>query len=746
MAAVLACVVVLVAYLYLRHRVQNALKEVPQKIGINIQQSAQGFTISKSEQGRTLFKLQAGKAIQFKQGGKVELHDVSITLYGRDSSRFDQVYGQDFEYDQPSGDVTGKGEVSIDLESNPQGILNPDQAAPKELKDPIHLKTTGLVFNVKSGDAHTSSTVEFQVPQASGSALGANYVANDMVLTLESHVQITVNGAPPSTIFADQAVLEKTLRRAVLQRARAISAEKQAKADELVLFIRDNNTLDRAVARGNVSIQASGANPAAISAQEAELIMQEREGVDHAVLSGDVHLRTMGRQGNETSAGRAILIFGERNELKKVHAENGVKLIQRPQGTGAQNVQVSSPAMDFLISGSRRLSRAETIGPPLIVIQSQQGPGENRITADKFIAKFDDGQLSSVRGERNARVVSTTPERANTAQPERVSTSDTIYAIFAPGTGMQAAIQEGRFTYTAGAQKAFAERARYTAADQIITLAGSPRVVDAGTATTARNIRLNRSTGDAFAEGDVKTTYSDLKPQPSGAMLASSDPVHVSAQSMAANGHSGIATYSGSARLWQNANVVEAPTIQFQKDQRLVNASSNLSHKVSTVLVATDQSGKVSPVTVTSNHLTYRDSERTARFEGEVVVRGSDLTITARRMDVVLASASSPSRIEGRAETPVSPTPTNTGQARLEKIIASGSVLITEPNRRATGEQLVYTAADDKFVLTGGPPSIFDAELGKITGVSLTLFRRDGRVNVEGDSRSPAVTETRVVR
>jgi len=29
---------------------------------------------------------------------------------------------------------------------------------------------------------------------------------------------------------------------------------------------------------------------------------------------------------------------------------------------------------------------------------------------------------------------------------------------------------------------------------------------------------------------------------------------------------------------------------------------------------------------------------------------------------------------------------------------------------------LVYTAADDKFVLTGGPPSIFDAERGKITG------------------------------
>ena len=130
-AAVLVCLMVAGTYFYAKHRVQNALKQIPGKIGINIQQSAQGFTISKSEQGRTLFKLQASRAVQFKQSGQIELHNVAITLYGRDSSRFDQVYGEDFEYDQQSGDVTSKGEVSIDLQANPEGILNPDQAPPE---------------------------------------------------------------------------------------------------------------------------------------------------------------------------------------------------------------------------------------------------------------------------------------------------------------------------------------------------------------------------------------------------------------------------------------------------------------------------------------------------------------------------------------------------------------------------------------------------------------------------------------
>jgi lipopolysaccharide export system protein LptA len=235
-------------------------------------------------------------------------------------------------------------------------------------------------------------------------------------------------------------------------------------------------------------------------------------------------------------------------------------------------------------------------------------------------------------------------------------------------------------------------------------------------------------------------------------LLAASDPVHVTAKSMAAHSNLAIATYTGDARLWQNANIVEAPSIQFQKNERALVADSTASQKVSTVLVGTDKSGKPTVVTVTANHVTYRDSDRKAHFEGDVMASSSDLTITSNQMDVFLspqdmerrASLPVPSRRAG--ETPTAPQSLAAGQASLEKIIASGAVIITEPNRRGTGEMLVYTAKDDKFVLTGGPPSIFDAEHGKITGVSLTLYRRDDRVVVEGDSRSPAVTQTRVVR
>ncbi len=753
-AAVFVCLVVAGTYFYARHRIENALKQVPGKIGLNIQQSAQGFTISKSEQGRTLFRLQASKAIQFRQGGQTELHDVAITLYGRDSSRFDQVYGKDFEYDQASGNVISKGEVSIDLQANPQGILNPDQAPPKELKNPLHLKTTGLVFNQKTGNAWTPEEIDFRVPQANGSAVGAEYIANQGVLTLKSQIKIVVSGPTPSTILAPQAILEKKERQILLRYPHAENPLQQAQSDDLTLFLRDDNTLDHAVATGNVVMHATGDHPATVSAQKLEVLMKPHTGIDQAVLTGVVHLKTEGPQPAETSAGRAVLSFSGKNVFTKVHAEQQVKLLQHQKATSAsQDVEVTAPAMDFFVADGRRLAHAETIGPPQVSILPATGKlgMQTRATADKFIAKFDSlGQLASVHGEANARVVTITQDKA--VDHDRVSASDSIDAFLQPGVGVSTLVQQGHFTYADGSQQTFADRARYTLADQVLVLTGSPRMVDTGTATTARTVRLNRATGDGFAQGDVKTTYSDLKPQPSGALLAASDPVHVTAKSMAAHSNLAIATYTGDARLWQNANIVEAPSIQFQKNERALVADSTVSQKVSTVLVGTDKSGKPTVVTVTANHLTYRDSDRKAHFEGDVMASSSDLTISSNQMDVFLspqdmerrASLPVPSRRAGK--TPTAPQSLAAGQASLEKIIASGGVIVTEPNRRGTGEMLVYTAKDDKFVLTGGPPSIFDAEHGKITGVSLTLYRRDDRVVVEGDSRSPAVTQTRVVR
>jgi len=157
------------------------------------------------------------------------------------------------------------------------------------------------------------------------------------------------------------------------------------------------------------------------------------------------------------------------------------------------------------------------------------------------------------------------------------------------------------------------------------------------------------------------------------------------------------------------------------------------------VLVQVDKSGKATPVTITSGHLKYADAERRIFLDGGVTAKGSDTALTAQQMTVFLRS---------RSESQAGAGPATPGQ--VERIVAESKVVITQPTRHATGDRLMYTAVEDKFVLTGGSsggtPSIFDAERGKITGDSLTFYRHDDRVLVEGRETSPTVTRTQVAR
>ncbi len=288
--------VVMAVYFYARHRVENALKEVPAKIGVEIQQSAKGFTVSRSEQGHTIFKIEASKAVQYRQGGRAELHDVTITLYGRDSSRFDQIYGADFEYDPQTGDVMGKGQVQMDLEANPEGLIHPDQATPKELKNPVHLTTTNLLFNQKTGNAFTREKVEFNLPQAHGSAVGLSYVADTTVLTLQSQVDVLFQGATPARVTAIHGTITKNPRVVELDLPRLQSGDRRSSADKGTIFLRPDNTVDRILAGGNVRVESDDAKSAKVQSNQLDLLMAEKgDAIRSATFSGDVRWRTPAR-------------------------------------------------------------------------------------------------------------------------------------------------------------------------------------------------------------------------------------------------------------------------------------------------------------------------------------------------------------------------------------------------------------------------------------------------------------------
>jgi lipopolysaccharide export system protein LptA len=737
-AAIAVTLVVAGAYLHRRKQARDVLKSVPGKIGLDIQQTAEGFKVSKSDQGRTLFTIQASKAVQFKMGGRAELKNVTITLYGRDASRYDQIYGDDFSYDPQSGDVLAKGEVRIDLEANPEGLLKPDQSAPAQLKNPVHLVTRDLVFNQKNGDAYTNEKINIEMPQATGSAKGMHYAAKNNVLTLESNIDLSLRDQARVRLTADKGVITKEPRQIVLNRARVKHGSAQMEAESATLYLRPDNTVDHVVANNDVRADFSGDSPAHARAQQAEFVLNEaQDGLSSAVFQGDVQMESGGEHPAQANAGKVTLDFSGRNHVSLVRASESVKLIELAVSSGSssntnnQRVEVNAPAMNFFVAGGRRLDRAETSpGGQIVILPSASDGTRTTVTAGRFDARFDQSNhLQSLRGAPDAKIVSNTP-----GQPNRISTSNTVDVAFRPAGGIDSIVQAGNFSYVDGERQARADQARYTPANETVELTGSPRVMDKALITTAQVLRLNRATGDAAAEGNVKSTYSDLREQPNGALLASASPIHITAREMTVHRASAVAIYSGNARIWQDANVVEAPTLQFDRDHRSVVAEGN-GKSVSTVLIQVNGKGEATPVAITSKRLTYTDDQHRAHFEGGVVAKGSDVTIAADRVDAYMLPRNKATGNQSLK-----------GQGQLDRVVAEGNVITQQPNRRAEGDKLVYTAADDKFLLTGNSPSIFDAEHGKITGNSLTFYKRDDRVLVEGRDSSPSVTQTRVAR
>ena len=223
---------VTVSYWIARSRVGPMLHNVPAQLGLDIQQTSDGFSLSKSEGGRTLYTIRASKAVQFKAGGHADLRNVHIVVYGHEHDRYDQIYGNQFTYDPQTGDINAVGEVHIDLQGNAEGPQKPDQAPPDELKNPIHLLTHSLTFNQKTGIAHTDEVVEFRTTQATGSAKGAYYDSNSNRASVEVRHSHRHHRRASGRHHRQQRHIQKTPRQATLENARIEQPDRTLTADK----------------------------------------------------------------------------------------------------------------------------------------------------------------------------------------------------------------------------------------------------------------------------------------------------------------------------------------------------------------------------------------------------------------------------------------------------------------------------------------------------------------------------------
>ncbi len=383
-------------------------------------------------------------------------------------------------------------------------------------------------------------------------------------------------------------------------------------------------------------------------------------------------------------------------------------------------------------------------------------------TGDRLVAEFDEGRDQGAgtrdqkdgdrrtEGPRDQETgVSVRAVQGNVASVRTAELDGNVVLVQQPGTrpGTQA---QASLRATAG-------KAVYEGRGEWLHLTMGPRVENGGMELTADRVDVSQQSGDAFARGNVKATWMGAGNQGGAAgseggqgtiALGGKGPAHVVAANAQLSQSTGEATFRGHARLWQETNFVDGPEIVLNQHLETLRAQSSDAAEPVRVVVESatgaeasttqhaagvNAGGQPAVIRVRGGELEYSDAARRAVMHGgvlgAVIAETATATSSSDLVELLLMPAGSHDASSG-------------GQAQVDKMKATGHVVLTMQGRRGTGDELVYSGATGEYELTGSagaPPKLSDPERGTVTGEALIFNSRDDRVSIEGGGRE---TET----
>ncbi|HEX7157561.1 MAG TPA: LptA/OstA family protein [Edaphobacter sp.] len=672
----------------------------------------------------------------------------------------------------------------------------------------IHVKTRGLVFMRQLGVAATDQDIEFAFDDMTGHARGADYNSDTGVLVLENAVKVNgLEGGKPFVLTAAHAELDRLNRRAVLTQAKYVSvggpSQQTVEAQHAVVYTRPDNSVERLEAQGAVTVtDGSGGR---VLSDRADVLLNAQSRPQSVRMYGGVRYANDGSERQaQGEAQQARGTFDSMGRLKNVVLDGQVALHEREniaheQRGGGQPLwserQLNATTVELALAqdarGRQRLQEAKASGgarlnvvdPPKSTGNAVRSATNSTISGDVLTARFVESggaqRLSEVRGDGH-----TALKQVNEAA-EQMSSGDSLEVKFrtipqqtkgaVPIAGTQAgqiatAVQEGNVVISrrtvakpgavADVRRATAQRVVYDGDTGKSTLSGGIELSDASSVLWADRATMERVTGDATAEGGVKATF---RQTPESAV------VHVLAQRAELKKATDTVRFYGiagkPARLWQGGSQVEAPVLEFNQKQRTLvarDAEPGKAMSVHTVLVSssstasgkTPTSGTKSPavVRVTSREMTYSDEKRVADFTGGVLVESADGKVQGQQATAHLQPAGTEKPGEKKSSASAVAQTGFLGGS-VERVVVAGQVRLEQPGRTAVGEQLVYTAANGTFVLTGtpgAPPKVVDEARGTVTGTELRFHTGDESIVISNGADNldglRVHTETRVKR
>src|SRR6266436_4915717 len=722
-----------VSYYKMRHNTPFRMRSENPALSKGITGIINGYERRITKDNRLYIWLRAARDVSYADGHH-ELEQVNLQVVPPKGDKPDQIISDRAIYDEKNGAGQFTGNVQI------------------ETHEALKVKTDSLVYHQDNEVAETSSPITFERENVSGKATGALVDDKNKRLELRNDVEVTVapeafndpnkkdvkplkdSRAKPVTIHSAQAVFEQTsMRLSFSGGATAEQDQDIMSGDNLTAILNDKKKLQKIEMRGNSYLRSMEVGHAAEAhSVDMDFFLDDDQRLQRAYGSRDIRAQTLNADSDMQLSGANGLDLtfqaqGDKSLLKEMRADGrSVVTLSAPKSrtndprAASKRLTADAIKMSWRATG-KDLDKAEAVGNAELYVEPVQktAKGDRKtLTAPRFDCDFFEGGniARNCTATGGAKAVFD-PFQPNDKHGTRTMTAQKMAALFVRETqDIDKVDATGDAKFNEQDRHGVAGAMSYGASDETVRLrGGDPTVWDSRARTKAVEIDSNNGTHISSCRGKVQTTYYSQE-QTNGAapFRKVKSPVYMQGDRAELNHDTGVATYFGNGRMWQDDNFVRADTITLFREQKQMEGRGHVQSALYQAKQKTSNSTTVVPVFATAEYMKYSDPDRLLHYETNVDIKQGTDRMTSGIADVYLQKDVN----------------------EVERTIAQHNVVIIQPGKRGTGDWCQYTNADEVAVLKGNPAHVEDAEQGTTDGNRLTLYRRENRVVVD-DARGP---------
>jgi len=717
----------------------------PEALSVDLNSSAMHWHYREKDQktGRIMADIDAESMQQVKDSSRVDLKNVTMKLYNKDSEKYDLVKSAAASFTGGDHHLYSEGEVEIII-----GV--PVEHEPT--RQLVSINSSGVTFDTVSNQADTERPSSFTFQNGTGKSSGAFYdpATHELLLKRDAEVDwqpVGPNAKPMKIETATLSYHEATSEIWLKPWGRMTRENTIVEGNDAVLHL-DNRKIRRVEATHAHGTDDYPNRKLRYAADELYVDFDDDGKAEKIVGQNHAQLTNTGETSEtNVAANRVELNFepqGEDRVLSQVNATgNGVVTSIPLPAPGRQLSEthiLRSEAFDLKMRpGGREIGSVVTRAPGSLEFIPNQ-PVQHHRTLDGKDMVIAYGPQNRIESFASKDVKTTTDPTADQRKRNRtvaVTTSRELRARFDPKTGHMADMeQSGDFAYGEGDRQARAAKATLDSDQNVIVLDTNARMSDATGSTTADRIRLDQRTGDFTAEGSVKSSRLPDKDQKKNSeMLSGDEPLQAMARKMDSRNQNHTIHYEGAVTMWQGANRIQAENVDLDRQKRTLVADKNVVTNLwEEPKEEQKKKGAVPVLTVVrAGHLVYTEENRLAVYTGGVALNRPGLQVRGKELRAFLAESGSDSR--------------------LEKAFADGAVEILQSSkdadRNGTGDHAEFYTEDQKIILRAPKAKMVmtpknGAKPSTSEGTELTYLVNDDRLLVIGAPNEPA--NNRIVR